>query len=424
MTRSSGREFYQNWRVQSSGRLLGSGFGVKMSQRILSRQSLLRRWFALIAVLAFACNAEAHRVSSVSLISYLDTVKRSYVLDVAMEVMPSEDQELNEEIPPEEAARQFAEEYLVVMFDRQDQKPDLEIHLENASDENTPPELTRQQVLAKLSGPIPDGAKEFLLYLDPNCPMAVVMVVVKDSQPSRRMQVILAGEYSRPVSVAPLSTEDPFAAGASDAPGERSLGKGEIEMAETSPEPDREGSAGSPFLAGARGFLIETDFMPVLLVVAMLLLSMRRRDVFVQSAVLLVTLSLFASGAGLKLLPVPFWTPVVLVVVILAFALESLIHQRLRSWRFPLLALGGGLAGLEVTSTGSFRTLFPGRLPDTTEMVSYVVGVEIAFLLVVVLTAVVLELASRWVHYRQWVVPPLAVLLSGYLLFSLIEVFL
>ncbi len=135
-----------------------------------------------------------------------------------MEVVPSEDPAVNDQVSPEDAAREFAA-YLNVMFDEAQQKPEMEISIEETSDQDTPEELRRRQVLTKLRGKIPDGAKEFLLYLDPRCPMAVVMVVVKDQQPSRRMQVILAGEYSRPVSVLPVQEGDPFNETAATAPG-------------------------------------------------------------------------------------------------------------------------------------------------------------------------------------------------------------
>src|SRR5690606_19091248 len=104
--------------------------------------------------------------SSVSLVSRLDTKERTYVLEAAMEVVPSEDAAQNDQISPEDAAREFSS-YLVVMFDRAEQEPTMEIAVEETSDADTPPELRRQQVITTLSGKIPEGAGEFLLYLDP-----------------------------------------------------------------------------------------------------------------------------------------------------------------------------------------------------------------------------------------------------------------
>jgi hypothetical protein len=265
----------------------------------------------MLALVLLPVAAQAHRVSSVSLISYLNTEKNTYVLDAAMEVVPSEEQALNDQISPEDAAREFAQEYLVVMFDRNDQKPEMSIETVDSSDEATPQELRRQQVLTKLTGAIPEGAKEFLLYLDPRCPMAVVMVVIKDEKPSRRMQVILAGEYSRPVSVAPIVEGDPF-------PGENGgTAKAAVEPAPTVavasdptavPETVSKGEGKAAFLAGWRSFL-QGSWLPWLLTIGIFLLTLGRKNVFVQIAALLVTQGLVIALAAWKLIPVVAWAP-------------------------------------------------------------------------------------------------------------------
>ena len=72
---------------------------------------------ALLLVLFLTERGQSHQVSSVSLISHLDTEKRTYLLDAAMEVVPSIDQAVNDQISPEDAAREFAKEYLEILFD-------------------------------------------------------------------------------------------------------------------------------------------------------------------------------------------------------------------------------------------------------------------------------------------------------------------
>lgn len=426
MTRSGWRDL-QNWKVQSGGGL--PTFVTDDAMRTTPPR--LRTCFArcLVAACALAllpAALQAHRVSSVSLISYLNTEEKTYVLDAAMEVVPSEEQELNDQISPEDAAREFAQDYLVIMFDQQDQKPEMKIEIVDSSDEDTPEELRRQQVLTKLTGKIPDGAKEFLLYLDPRCPMAVVMVVIKDEQPSRRMQVILAGEYSRPVSVAPIVEGDPFAGEKSDAAGETPASSPAVA---TAPEPEN-GSAAPPqgrgkaaFLAGWRSFL-QGSWLPWLLTVGIFLLTLGRRTVFTQIAVLLVTQSLVVALAAWKLIPVPAWASTVLVLVIAVICGEALFHRHVRAWRLPLVAAGGLLAGFDLAGSLPFTTLFGKNDAGTGEVIFYLLGTESALVLVALVSAAVLLPLSRFEWYRRSVVQPVAIVLTGFAIFAGVEKYL
>jgi len=426
MTRSGWRDL-QNWKVQSGGGL--PTFVTDDAMRTTPPR--LRTCFArcLVAACALAllpAALQAHRVSSVSLISYLNTEEKTYVLDAAMEVVPSEEQELNDQISPEDAAREFAQDYLVIMFDQQDQKPEMKIEIVDSSDEDTPEELRRQQVLTKLTGKIPDGAKEFLLYLDPRCPMAVVMVVIKDEQPSRRMQVILAGEYSRPVSVAPIVEGDPFAGEKSDAAGETPASSPAVATAQ---EPEN-GSAAPPqgrgkaaFLAGWRSFL-QGSWLPWLLTVGIFLLTLGRRTVFTQIAVLLVTQSLVVALAAWKLIPVPAWAPTVLVLVIAVICGEALFHRHVRAWRLPLVAAGGLLAGFDLAGSLPFTTLFGKNDAGTGEVIFYLLGTESALVLVALVSAAVLLPLSRFEWYRRSVVQPVAIVLTGFAIFAGVEKYL
>ena len=426
MTRSGWRDL-QNWKVQSGGGL--PTFVTDDAMRTTPPR--LRTCFArcLVAACALAllpAALQAHRVSSVSLISYLNTEEKTYVLDAAMEVVPSEEQELNDQISPEDAAREFAQDYLVIMFDQQDQKPEMKIEIVDSSDEDTPEELRRQQVLTKLTGKIPDGAKEFLLYLDPRCPMAVVMVVIKDEQPSRRMQVILAGEYSRPVSVAPIVEGDPFAGEKSDAARETPASSPAVA---TAPEPEN-GSAAPPqgrgkaaFLAGWRSFL-QGSWLPWLLTVGIFLLTLGRRTVFTQIAVLLVTQSLVVALAAWKLIPVPAWASTVLVLVIAVICGEALFHRHVRAWRLPLVAVGGLLAGFDLAGSLPFTTLFGKNDAGTGEVIFYLLGTESALVLVALVSAAVLLPLSRFEWYRRSVVQPVAIVLTGFAIFAGVEKYL
>lgn len=386
---------------------------------------------------------QGHRVSSVSLISYLNTEKGSYVLDVAMEVVPSEERELNEEISPEDAAREFAREYLTVMFDKKDQEPEMSIEIVDSSDEETPEELRRQQVLTKLVGDIPEGAKEFLLYLDPRCPMAVVMVVIKDAQPTRRMQVILAGEYSRPVSVLPVVEGDPFAAettGKKTSPDTRAAATAPpadaadpVGPAETNAPDDSSdeaegevspvGGAGAALGAGWRSYF-QVSWLPVLLTVGLFLLTLGRKPVFAQVAALLVSQSLVVALAAWYLLPVPAWSATALAVVVVAICGEALFHRRARSWRVPLVVAGGLFSGLVLAGSAPFAATFSASGTGRGEVLAFLLGSEGALVLVALVTAAVLLPLSRFAWYRRVVVEPVAVVVIGAAIFSSVEKYL
>lgn len=372
------------------------------------------RFILAIAILLLVAPAMAHKVTSISLVTHLDTKEKTYLLDAAMEVVPSEDAALNEEIPPEAAAREFAEEYLNVLFDEEDQTPELTIELIDSSDEETPDGLQRQQVVAQMTGAIPDGAKEFLLYLEPSCPMAVVMVVIKDGQPSRRMQVILAGEYSRPVDLVPVVEGDPFE-------------KKDPEKAESETEGITsidEPGAGSVFAAGWNS-VFRGSWLPLAVVVASFLLTTRRRIVTLQFAALLVPLSVVVALRAWDIIPAPKWAPLVLALLLIAISLEAIFHRDLRWWRLLAIAVAGAFAGMVISQEIPFAMLFGSSTAvDPVEVILSLIGIEAALVLVAIVSASVLLFLNRYSWYRSAVVQPLAALLAGYGLFVQVERFL
>jgi hypothetical protein len=379
--------------------------------------SLSFLWLLFVGV--WVLPAHAHRVSSVSLISYLNTKDRTYTLDAAMEVVPSEDPAVNDQISPEDAAREFAG-YLIVMFDQSEQKPEMEISVQETSDQDTPEELRRRQVLTKLKGKIPDGTKEFLLYLDPRCPMAVVMVVVKDDQPSRRMQVILAGEYSRPVSVLPVEEGDPFTKGTEGAAATATVAP--APTATESVPAENVGPVGA-FASGWRAFLHESA-LPAILVIAMMLLTLGRTSVLWQAGTLLLAQGLAVSLAAWGLVPAPAWVWMGLAAVASLVAIEALLHHQVKPWRYPLIAAGGIFLGLALIDTSAYRELIAGADLGTGRLILFLLGTEAAFFLVALVAAANLLSLSRFDWYRKSVVTPLAVIAAGYGLFTIVERFL
>ncbi len=380
-----------------------------------SRAATVRAPFAVVLSVALlfllATPAFAHRVSSVSLVSRLDTKERTYVLEAAMEVVPSEDAAQNDQISPEDAAREFSS-YLVVMFDRVEQEPAMEIAEEETSDADTPPELRRQQVITTLSGKIPEGAGEFLLYLDPRCPMAVVMVVLKADQPDHRMQVVLAGEYSRPVSVALVVEGDPFEAGNAEASSPAPMPTAAVASGKT--------ALPAPFLAGWRAFLHESA-LPVALVVAMFLLSLGRADLLRQAGTLLAAQGSVAALAAWSLLPTAAWAGPALVALVAALAIEALLHRQVRGWRYGLVAAAGVALGCFLAGTPSFRGFVAAGDAGAGRVGLLLLGIGAAFVLVGLATAAVLLPLGRFEWYRKSVVAPLAVLVAGYAIFTAVE---
>lgn len=405
----------------------------------------------LVLLFLSAIPVEAHKVSSVSLISHLDSEKGTYLLDAAMEVIPSEDDQLNEQIPPEAAAREFAEEYLKTMFDEVEMTPELEISIETASDDNTPEELQRQQVLVQMTGRIPEGAGEFLLYLEPTCPMAVVMVVIKDNKPSRRMQVILPGEFSRPVNVLPVVAGDPFVAtgtgteeGEAEAEAEPSGGTA-IDPAEdpvgassAAAAPDLSAEAGpgdtgesgtaaaatggwSVLASGWRAFW-GGSLLPFALVIAGFLMTTAKRPVFLQFAALIIGMSLAITLAAWKILPVPSPAPALTALLLIALSGECLFRHRFQAWRYPAF-FGGGLGAGWLVAAFAFP-----RLPQFSEgdfsvaaLIFFVFGAELALVAAGVAAAAFFLTMSRFDWYRKTVVTPVAVVLVAYGIFLLAE---
>lgn len=202
-------------------------------------------------LLAWPSAGWAHRVTAAKLTTSIDTVARTYELQATMDVAPSEDAILNEEISPETAARQFAEEYLTVLIDEAKQTPDLKIEVVEISDAATPAELQQHQVVTTQQGNFPDTAEKLLFYLDNRCPMAVVMVVIEDQKPSRRMQVILPGEYSRPLDLARLTEGNPFELSANEPTAE--VGSA---VATTGTDPKSKSGRSAWWLAGAGVLLL------------------------------------------------------------------------------------------------------------------------------------------------------------------------
>ena len=184
----------------------------KMNQKFL---------ISLVCAVFMFCASEvsAHKVTAVSVVSKFDTKARKYSIELAMDIYPSEDQETNEKVSPEQAADFFSKEALSLFFGDSQVKPQTKSEL--FKDPEADPEIqeVKVKVLVTLFGEIPKDAGHFTLRVSPDTTAAVVMVTFKDGKAGRRAQVLYPGEFSSPVDVSAIIEGDPFE-GVEDLPDE------------------------------------------------------------------------------------------------------------------------------------------------------------------------------------------------------------
>jgi hypothetical protein len=370
---------------------------------------LLRVWFLALAIGA-PVSALAHKVSAVSVVAEFDTREQTFKVELAMDVDPTGDPAVDDQIPPEQAARNFATESIEIFFDDQHLKPEPGIRLVTTTDENTPKELMRKAVIGTLAGTIPKGAENFLLRVTENTEAAVVMVTNKDGKPARRLQVLYPGEFSNPLSLAsPVLEGDPF--------------EKEGKPAAAVPTPVSN-EAGDVSFAGwlVRGFRAVLpygiDFWAFML--ALFLLSLRSRPLGWQVGAYTVAHSLGLALTAFKLIDVP---ESIVLPIVAASALyptiENLFVTDLKPWRPPLIATFGFAHGL------AFAGILAGHGPETlalpTALIGFNLGIELAqFALLVVASVVAVALVKqRW--FRHAVRTPLCVAIAAFSLYRLID---
>ena len=383
---------------------------MRVTLKGLSKEILM----VALSLSAFTASSSAHQVSSVSLITHLDTEERTYLLDAAMAVIPSPDQARNDQISPEEAARLFAEDFLSVLFDEEEQTPELEIERIDTSDEETPQELQQQEVLVKMTGSIPRDAKEYLLYLDPSSPMAVVMVAIKDQKPERRMQVILAGEYSRPINVQPFMEENPFEAFSEE---KEEAAAPETSLRNAGHQKEERGA----FLSGWMD-VIDGPFSLVLMPVVILLLTLKSWPTVIQLAALLVGQNTVISLMALNLIsPIPS-AALIFGGILAVLACEIFFKYALRWWRIVVLSVAGAMAGFMLAQRADFYRLFvePEQV-GFGQVILYVTGAELAVVIVALFSALLLLTLRRFKWYEKSVSQPLAAFIGAYGIFEVIN---
>ncbi len=363
--------------------------------------------------------ALAHKVSAVSVVADFNTETRAFKVELAMDVDPTGDPTIDDQIPPEEAARGFATESLAIYFDDQVMKPEPSIRVVTASDEDTPTELERKKVIGTLTGQIPEGAENFLLHVNETTEAAVVMVTVKDGKPARRLQVLYPGEFSNPVSMEPVMEGDPFPATekaptADPAPVPANDSADDLDAAAAQP------GIGHWLMRGFRAVLPGgVDFWAFML--AMFLLSLRAKPLGWQVGLYTVAHSLALALGAFQL--VTLSTPLVIAVVAISAlypAIENLFVNELKPWRGAAVAVFGLFHGL------AFSLILGAEDPRVSGLLSALIGfnlgIELAQLTVLIIASLVaVALAGRpWFRHR--VVVPLCVVVAGIALFRFIDV--
>lgn len=380
-----------------------------------SSTRLYSRLFLAALLLLPPSSALAHKVSAVSVVADFNTETRAFKVELAMDVDPTGDPTIDDQIPPEEAALSFATESLDIYFDDQPMKLEPSIRVVTASDEDTPAELERKKVIGTLSGEIPEGAANFLLHVNETTEAAVVMVTVKDGKPARRLQVLYPGEFSNPVSMEPVMTGDPFPSPAPSPAAAPPTDENEsFEATEVQP------GLSHWLVRGYRAVLpFGVDFWIFML--AMFLLSLRAKPLGWQVGLYTIAHSLALALGAFQLIALSAVSVAALVAISALYpAVENLFVKELKPWRGAVVAVFGFFHGLAFS-----QILWAGE-PRVSDMLSALIGfnlgVELAQLTVLILASLVaVALAGRpW--FRHWVVVPLCVVIAGVSLFRFIDV--
>jgi hypothetical protein len=235
------------------------------------------------------------------------------------------------------------------------------------------------------------------------------------------MQVVLAGEYSRPVNILPLVEGDPFSLSEAKPSDPAAANKGKSTEKEGGASDDAD-SKSHPFLLGMRGFF-HSSLLPVFFVVSLFLLTPRRTPVFLSIAGFLVGLCLAIALRGWALLPLVSWAPFFSGLLLAILGVEALVHGAFRWWRVALFAVAGFGSGLIIATTKPFRQVFAeaSDAESFVGVIAFIFGAELAAVAVGIIAGLLLRLLFRFDWYQKSVVQPIAVLLTAYGVYQLIS---
>lgn len=358
--------------------------------------------------------AWAHKVTAVSAVARIDTQGRTYQLEMAMGVEPSETVAQDEQLPPETAARNFAEQSIQVYFDDQIAKPGIEVTTVQP-DKEAPPEMQRLSVVTTLSGSLPPEAEHFMIRVAETTEISVVLLVIKDGKEARRLEVMLPGEFSRPQSLRPVIEGSPFDAVAPSAPAPPGKAAG------TEPprsENGTESRAPDSFLVRGLGILGTSGCLVLCFGICFLLANGSGSTLPGQAGIFLLGLIatfFWMTHSGVSAFPATLISLArrLAPAGLLWLSVEVLFHPGMTRWRLPLIFGFSLMVGLVLGN--SFR-LLPSPPPFRLEFLG---GILLTFL--VLLAAgffLVRPLRQRpWFHSRF--ATPLCLALAGFAIYHL-----
>ena len=349
----------------------------------------------------FTLPAQAHKVTAVSVASYIDTVENSWEIELAMDIDPSEEEAANEEISPIDAAVAYAKDGIVVVIDGVTQElTEPETSLIEDSDEETPEALKRRQIIAKLSGSFAEGSRELVLRADANFTPAIVLVSSIDGKRARRTMTLFPGESSRPFLLETLTPGNPFTDAAPAT-------KPEVQTVEKP-------SLWSMFCAGFLAIL-PGNGLAAAFVGSFLFLGLRRRRLLWQVAVFIVAHSLALAVAILLQLPEVSANLLTVLTAggVIFLALDNLLATRLRWWRLLVILIAGLAFGWQFA--GNFRG------GGVASLMTFNIGLEAAHLAILAVTFLVIIRFAKRQSFRQLIVLPASILAMGIAFFTLFQ---
>lgn len=308
---------------------------------------------AALAAVLLPLTARAHTVSYVTVAASFDTKEKSFSVEMAMEVDPTDDAQFNAEISPEMAASTFATEVLSLYFGDQEVNVEPQVELIEPKPEDVDVNFPeRRKVIVTLAGDIPEAADYFTLHLSEDNQATVIMIKIVDGKPGRRAEVLYPGEFSTPTELRPVTEGDPF-------PKEESAA---TDNADTTPSDSVEtaaetGAAASPPVAPdpwwksfINGFtqVLPQGYEMLLVLLVMFFFHSKYTSLLRQMEFFLASLSVsFAVCTFTDFAPIALahWLPVMVSLCIAVLAVENLFHSHFGKWRITSMMISGLVFG-------------------------------------------------------------------------------
>ncbi len=313
---------------------------------------------AALAVFLLPLTARAHTVSYVTVAASFDTVEKSFSVEMAMEVDPTDDAQLNAEISPEMAAATFATDVLSLYFG--DQKISVEPQVELIEpkpediDVNFP---ERRKVIVTLAGDTPEAADYFTLHLSEDNQATVIMIKIVDGKPGRRAEVLYPGEFSTPTDLRPVTEGDPFPKKETEATEVAATAATAATPSGNAEETDQANASTAPpvapdpwwksFVNGLTQVLPQGYEMLLVLLVMFFFHSkytslLRQMEFFLASLSVSFAVCTFTDFAPAALAE---WLPVIVALTIAVLAIENLFHSHFGKWRITSMMISGVIFG-------------------------------------------------------------------------------